>query len=197
MRKLVAGLFVSLDGVTEAPENWNMPYVDAEMMAAIGAQMAAADTLVLGRRTYEGFAAFWPARAGAGDPMADYLNAVPKLVASTTLTETTWTNSSLIEGDVVEALRELKRGPGKDISITGSVSLVRSLLPTGVIDELAVMVHPIVVGAGARLFDGLAGLELSLRGSTSFATGVVSLTYAPAATAAGAAAGDEARRDAS
>jgi dihydrofolate reductase len=185
MRKVVAGLFVSLDGVVESPERWNGPYQDAEMGEAIGAQVAASDTLLLGRRTYEEFAAFWPSMAGSGDPIAEYLNEIPKLVASTTLTAADWTHAQVIEGDVVEALRALKQRPGKNISITGSATLVRSLLPSGVIDELGLMIHPLVVGRGKRLFTDTEAIGLTLIDTAVFSSGVVSVTYAPEPAAVG------------
>ena len=179
MRKVVAGLFVSLDGVFEAPETWHFPYFNDEMGETIASQMAAADTMLLGRRTYEEFAAYW-ADKGSDVELADQINNTPKLVASTTLTTVDWRNSSLIEGDVAEHLRRLKQEPGKDISITGSATLVRSLLRDGVLDELRLLVHPIVVGSGKRLFDASADrVPLKLVESRTFTTGVLYLTYAP------------------
>jgi dihydrofolate reductase len=180
MRKIVAGLFVSLDGVFEAPETWHFPYFNDEMSEAVASQMAAADTLLLGRRTYEEFAAYW-ADKGSEVELADQLNGMPKLVASTTLETVEWQNSSLIEGDVAVALRRLKQQPGRDISISGSGMLVRSLLADGVLDELRLLVHPIVVGSGKRLFDDVAGrVPLKLVESRTFSTGVLYLTYVPA-----------------
>ena len=180
MRRIVAGLFVSLDGVFEAPETWHFPYFNDEMAETVASQMAAADTMLLGRRTYEEFAAYW-ADKGSDIELADQINDTPKLVASTTLKSVAWRNSSLIEGDVVDHLRALKQGPGKDISITGSGTLVRSLLRAGVLDELRLLVHPIVVGSGKRLFDGGGDrVPLKLVESRTFTTGVLYLTYAPA-----------------
>lgn len=180
MRKIVAGLYVSLDGVFEAPETWHFPYLNDEMMAVIKSQMAAADTMLLGRRTYEIFAAYWPDK-GSDVEFADQINNTPKLIASTTLKSVHWRNSTLIEGDVVEALRRLKDKPGKDISITGSATLVRSLLRDGVLDELRLLVHPIVLGSGKRLFeDGTGRVPLKLVESRTLSTGVLYLTYQPA-----------------
>lgn len=178
MRKIVAGLFISLDGVVEAPETWHFPYFNDEMGEAVASQMAEADTMLLGRRTYEEFAAYWP---NATDEFAAVMNGTPKLVASTTLDEVTWQNSTLIEGEVAAELRRLKEQPGKDISITGSPTLVESLIRDGVLDELRLLVHPFVVGRGKRLFDGdLDHTALKLIDSKVFTTGVLSLTYAPA-----------------
>jgi dihydrofolate reductase len=180
VRKIVAGLFVSLDGVMEAPETWHFPYFNDEMGEAVASQMAAADAMLLGRRTYEEFAAYW-ADKGSDVELADQMNDTPKLVASTTLTTVDWKNSTLIEGDVADELRRLKEGPGKDIAITGSATLVRSLLRAGVLDELRLLVHPIVVGSGRRLFESEEErIPLKLVDSKTFSTGVLYLTYAPA-----------------
>jgi dihydrofolate reductase len=175
MRKIIASLFVSLDGVIEAPETWHFPYFNDEMGQIVGAQMARRDTMLLGRRTYEEFAKYWPDQTG---DIADEMNGTPKLVASTTLDTVEWANSSLIEGDVAAELARVKRGPGRDISIVGSATLVRSLLGAGVLDELHLLVHPIVVGQGQRLFvDGSDSIPLRLAESTTLSTGVLSLTY--------------------
>jgi dihydrofolate reductase len=180
MRKIVAGLFISLDGVIEAPEQWHFPYFNDEMGEAVGSQMAAADTMLLGRRTYEEFAGYW-ADKGSDVEFADVMNNTPKLVASTTLKAVEWQNSTLLGDDVAEELRRLKQEPGKNISITGSATLVRSLLRDGLIDELRLLVHPIVVGSGKRLFEDQAErVPLKLVDSQVFSTGVLYLTYAPA-----------------
>jgi dihydrofolate reductase len=180
MRKVIAGLFISLDGVVEAPQDWHFPYFNDEMGEAVAAQAAAADTMLLGRRTYQEFAAFWPNQS-SDEPFADVMNNTPKLVASTTLKEVEWQNSTLIEGDVVQALKRIKAQPGKAISITGSPTLVRSLLRAGVLDELRLLVHPIVVGHGKRLFEAEEQpIPLRLMEATTFKTGVQAMTYAPA-----------------
>jgi len=181
MRKLVAMELVSLDGVMEKPEEWAFSYSNKEMEEANASGMAASDALLLGRVTYEGLAAFWPNQP-AGTPMVDYINSVPKFVVSGTLEEPLgWNNSTLIEGDVAEGVAELKRRPGKDITIIGSGELVRSLLGEGLLDELGLMVHPVVLGGGKRLFeDGGDRRGLELVGSETFGTGVVYLRYRPA-----------------
>ena len=181
MRKIVAGLLLSLDGVVEAPETWHFPYFNDEMGKIVGDQMATSDTMLLGRRTYEEFAEFWP-NQGDDVPMAAAINGVRKLVASTTLETVDWQNSELIAGDVADDLRRRKQQTGKDISITGSPTLVRSLLEAGVLDELRLLVHPIVVGHGKRLFGAdAATVPLTLVSAQSLATGVQYLVYAPAA----------------
>ncbi|HEV8282617.1 MAG TPA: dihydrofolate reductase family protein [Candidatus Limnocylindrales bacterium] len=180
MRKIIAGLFISLDGVVEAPETWHFPYFNEEMGEAVAAQAEQSDTMLLGRKTYQEFAAYWPNQSSE-EPFADVMNDTSKLVASTTLKEVAWQNSTLIEGDVVTALTRIKQDPGRDISITGSPTLVRSLLRAGVLDELRLLVHPIVVGHGKRLFEAEdQPIPLRLIEAKTFTTGVQAMTYAPA-----------------
>lgn len=178
MRKIVAGLHMSLDGVIESPEKWSFDYYSEEVGQSIKSRRDATDTLLLGRNMYQEFAAIWPGQTGE---VADFMNNTPKLVASTTLTSVDWSGSTLIDGDVVAALNVLKKQPGRNITITGSATLVRSLARDGVLDELHLMVCPIVLGTGKRLFDETMGrLPLTLAGSETFSTGVVHLTYRPA-----------------
>lgn len=180
MRKITSGLFISLDGVVESPEKWHLEYFNDEMGAVVRSQNEAADTILLGRVTYEGFAEYWGDKAGDGG-LGDYFNETPKLVASRTLESVEWTNSKLIRGNVAEELSRLKQGDGKNIHTTGSVTLVRSLLRDGVLDELELLVHPVVVGNGMKLFpDGFDQLALGLARSATFSTGVVHLVYQPA-----------------
>ena len=178
MRKVVAVELVSVDGVMESPEEWAFSYSNDEMEEANASGMAASDAMLLGRETYEALAAFWPNQPG-GTPMVDYINSVPKFVVSETLEEPLeWNNSTLIKGNVVEEIGELKRRPGKDITIIGSGALVRSLLGEGLLDELRLMVHPIVLGSGKGLFEeGGDRKALELVDSRTFGTGVVYLTY--------------------
>jgi dihydrofolate reductase len=180
LRKITSGLFVSLDGVAEAPEKWHLEYFNDEMGAVVGAQSAAADTILLGRATYEEFEAYWSDKAGDGG-LGDYFNDTPKLVASRTLESVEWANSKLIRGGVAEELSRLKQTDGKNIAIIGSMRLVRSLLRDGVLDELELLVHPVVVGNGAKLFsDGTEQQALKLLKATTLETGVVHLVYQPA-----------------
>ena len=182
MRKLVASFFISLDGVVEAPQTWHFPYFNDEMGAVVGEAMAASDAFLLGRRTYEEWAAYWPTAAAAESPMAGPMNETPKFVASTTLERVGWQNSTLLEGDLGEAVAALKAKPGKNIGMSGSATLVRSLLEQGLVDELRLLVHPILLGSGARLFeDGTAPVPLELVDSRTFSTGVIDLTYRPVA----------------
>ncbi len=182
MRKVVASEFVSLDGVVESPEKWHFPYFNDQMGDAIGAAMAASDAMLMGRVLYEEWAAFWPNQDPDENPVAARMNGVRKYVVSTTLEEPLeWQNSTLIGDNVAEEITRLKEQPGKDISISGSPTLVRSLLEDGLLDELRLMVHPIVVGSGKRLFeDGGDQKALQLVDSETFSTGVLYLTYQPA-----------------
>jgi dihydrofolate reductase len=180
MRKVVASEFVSLDGVVGSPERWQLPYLDEEMGHEIGAAMEEADTMLLGRVTYEEWAACFPSLSSEDVPSADYMNKIPKFVVSRTLQgPLEWNNSTLLEGSLAEGLGELKRRPGKDISISGSPTLVRSLLAEDLLDELNLMVHPVVVGGGKRLFEeGGEHKALQLVDSKTFiSTGVLYLTY--------------------
>ena len=180
MRRVIATELVSVDGVMESPEEWAFPYSNDEMEQANASGMAASDAMLLGRVTYEALAAFWPNQPG-GTPMVDYINSVPKFVVSRTLEEPLeWNNSTLIEGNVAEQIAELKRQPGKDIGIVGSGTLVRSLLQDDLLDELRLMVHPIVMGSGKRLFEEGGGQKaLKLVDSKTFGTGVLYLIYQP------------------
>ena len=182
MRTIVAGLFISLDGVFESPDKWHFPYFNDEMGEAVGAQMAESDAMLLGRVTYQEFAGYWPHQNGTENDFADVMNNTPKFIVSSTLDRVDdWQNSTLIKGNVAEELTKLKQQPGKNIGITGSGTLVRTLLRDGLLDELRLLVHPIVVGSGKRLFpDGIDQTPLKLVESKTFSTGVLSLTYAPA-----------------
>ena len=182
MKKVTAGLFVSLDGVTESPEKWQLPYFNDEMGEAVGAAMAAADAMLLGRVTYQEFASYWPGVSAEEQPFADYMNHTPKYVVSSTLEEPLeWSNSTLIKGNVAEEITRLKQQPGKNIAITGSVTLVEYLLREDLLDELGLMIHPVVVGSGKRLFEEWGEPKgLTLIDSKTFSTGVVYLTYQPA-----------------
>jgi dihydrofolate reductase len=177
MRKLVAGLAMSLDGVVDSPSNWVA--FDDEMGAVIGAGIARSDAVLLGRRTYLEFAELWP-KQGNDVPMAKFLNNTPKYIASSTLDSLEWANSSLVTGDLVEEVTRLKQRPGKNILMPGSPRLVRSMLREGLLDELSLMIAPVVVGSGARLFDELTErVPLELTESATLSTGVLSVSYRP------------------
>ena len=179
MRKVVAGLAITLDGVVEAPSQRNWMRYNDEMGEVIGAGIAQADAILLGRRTYLEFAALWPG-LGSEVPMADFMNNTPKFIVSSTLHTLEWANSILVTGDLAEEVAKLKAQPGKNIQVPGSPRLVRSLLRAGLLDELALMVHPIVLGSGMRLFGEMTEqISLKLVDSRTLSTGVVSVTYQP------------------
>jgi dihydrofolate reductase len=185
MRKITAGLFISLDGVVEDPADWHFPYFNEEMGAAVDAQLGAADTLLLGRKTYDSFAGAWPEREAAGGEDADFakkLGDARKIVVSNQRLELTWRNSEQLEGDLVEAVTALKEEPGDaPIGMSGSVSVVRQLLAAGLLDELHLLVHPIALRKGMRLFeDDESPVPLRLLSSEAFKTGVLNLVYGPA-----------------
>ena len=184
MRKITAGLFISLDGVVEAPDQWHFPYFNEEMGAAVDASIGAADTLLFGRKTYDSFAGAWPEREEAGEEdaeLAKKLGDARKIVASRQKLEFAWRNSEQLEGDLVQAVTALKNEPGGNIAMSGSVSVVRQLLAAGLLDELHLLVHPIAVRKGMRLFDeGDSPIPLRLISSETFETGVLNLVYAPA-----------------
>ncbi|MEV0559032.1 dihydrofolate reductase family protein [Streptomyces sp. NPDC050597] len=196
MRKITAGLFISLDGVVEAPDQWHFPYFNDEMGAAVGATFGTADTMLFGRTTYDSFAGAWPEREAAGGEDAGFakqLGDVRKIVASRQKLAFTWRNSEQLEGDLVETVTALKNEEGGDIALSGSVSVVRQLLAAGLLDELHLLVHPIAVRKGMRLFDeGDSSIPLKLISSETFRTGVVNLVYGPVA-AAGAGTYEEAK----
>jgi len=181
VRKIAAGLFISLDGVIEAPHEWHFPYFNDEMGETVGAQMEVADSMLLGRVTYQEFASFWPDKTEDEVEIADYMNGTPKYVVSTTLDSVDeWQNSTLVKGDFVEEITKLKQQDGGNFGVTGSATLVRSLLKHGLLDELHLLVHPIVVGHGKQLFpDGTAQAPLKLLSSKTFDNGVLSLVYGP------------------
>ena len=185
MRKITAGLFISLDGVVENPHEWHFPYFNDQMGAAVSATLGAADTVLLGRTTYDSFAGAWPDRETAGGEdagMAKALGDARKIVVSNQQLQFTWRNSEQLTGDLVEAVTALKNEPGDtNIAMSGSVSIVRQLLAVGLLDELHLMVHPIAIRAGMRLFDeGERPIPLTLISSETFTTGVLNLVYGPA-----------------
>lgn len=182
MRKIVATKSVSLDGVMESPEEWSPAYSTQELEEANATGMASSDALLLGRVTYEELVAFWPTQPD-DNPIAKFINNVPKYVVSTTLEDVEWNNSTLIAENVKDKIDELKQQEGEGIGIVGSGTLVCSLLDYGLLDELVLMVHPLILGNGKRLFEeGGERNALNLVDSKTFNTGVISLTYEPAET---------------
>jgi dihydrofolate reductase len=194
MSRVVVSTFLSLDGVMQAPGGsdedrsggfehggWQMPYFDEVGGQAVGQGFATTDGLLLGRKTYEIFAAYWPNQP-ADDPFAAAMNGMQKYVASRTLQEPLqWSNSTLLKGNVVEEVNKLKEQPGKDLQVIGSGEFAQTLIDNDLVDEYRLMVHPIVLGTGKRLFrDGSKKTALRLVDSTTTTTGVLILTYQPA-----------------
>jgi dihydrofolate reductase len=178
MRKLVETTFITLDGVISNPQEWGPPYWDDQHHGFAHDLLFGADALLLGRVTYEGFAEAWSARSG---PEADVFNTMPKYVASRTLTEVTWANSTLLRGDVAEEVARLKEQPGKDIMKWGTGELDRTLVEHGLVDEFHFWYFPVIVGAGKHLFEG-AGFDtthLKLADLERFDSGIVVHIYVP------------------
>jgi dihydrofolate reductase len=192
VRKVVASEFVSLDGVMEDP-SWTFQFSSEEQEKFKFDELAASDALLLGRITYDGFAAAWPnmmeqyrgPRLEELGEYADMMNGYPRVVVSTTLEEAGWNNSTLIKENLVEEVSKLKRQPGKDVLIFGSGDLVNTLMQYDLIDEYRLMVFPIIVGSRKRLFEGGSDQKvLRLVDSKTFGSGVVVLFYRPAGTEA-------------
>jgi len=179
MRKIKSNFFISLDGVVESPDKWHFPYFNDEMGAAIGAGAADVGAYLMGRVLYEEWAAFWPEHAD--EPFGDVLNSTKKYVVSNTLASADWQNSEILRGDVAAKLAALKAEDGGDLVMSGSATTARWLLGEGLLDELHLFLHPIVVGEDmARLFPADAPqTPLKLVSSERFETGVMYLTYAP------------------
>ena len=178
MRKIVVSEFMSLDGVIETPHTWQFPFQTEELGAITEGQIRDADAFLLGRVTYEMFAGFWPTMTNNEFGVADKWNSAPKYVVSTTLQKADWNNSTLIKSNVIDEIRKLKQQPGGKIGIIGSTKLVHSLLDAGLIDEIQVLMHPLVLGKGVRLFvDGGHPASLKLADSKILPNGVVYLSY--------------------
>lgn len=181
MRKVISGLFISLDGVVEAPNEWQFDSFDEDMMKAMGGHMAENDTALLGRVTYQEWAPYWP--TSSDEPYAGYINSIPKYVFSTTLERVEWgkyDNITLVKGNVGETIARLKQQPGKNIAVNGSPTLARSLLQNDLLDELVLMIHPVIVEKGKHLFkDGGELKRMKLVDSKITRSGVAVLTYQP------------------
>ena len=181
MGKIVSYFFVSLDGVVEAPDQWHFPYFDDEMGAVVGAGMERAEAFMMGRVLYEEWSSYWPQST---DELAATFNEMQKYVVSSSLTEeqVEWSNTELVTGDVAGRLRELKEQADGDIAMSGSATLMRWLLANGLLDELGLLVHPIVVGKGRRMFEDTPTHPLELVSSNALGSGVLHLVYRPAQT---------------
>lgn len=176
MSKLTVAMYLTLDGVMENPA-WTSPYFNEEVGQLQQELLFASDALLLGRVTYQGFAAAWPSMQDE-DGFADRMNRLPKYVASTTLETAEW-NATLLRGDVVQAVANLKQQPNQNLLVYGSAELVRTLLPHHLIDEFRLMVYPVVLGQGKKLFTQESQATLTLVDSTTTRSGVLLLTYRP------------------
>ncbi|HEY5424708.1 MAG TPA: dihydrofolate reductase family protein [Ilumatobacteraceae bacterium] len=173
-RKVVAYELLSLDGVAESPDEFVFDW-DDEMEANLSALIATQDAVILGRRSYEEWAGYWP--GSNVEPFATFINGVAKYVATSSPLDRTWTNAIVIDGDLVEFVRNLKNQPGGDIGVHASITATRSLLAAGVVDELRLVIAPAIVGAGRRLLDGLPAMRLESIASTTSPTGYLLVDY--------------------
>jgi dihydrofolate reductase len=182
MRKVVSWLFISLDGVVEAPNEWQFDVMDDDMIGDITSQTDAEDAMLMGRVTYQEWEPYWP--ISTDEPYASHINNMPKYVVSTTLDKVEWgkwDKPTLIKGNLAQEINKLKQQSGKNIGVGGSPTLVRSLIQENLLDELKLMIHPVVVGKGKRLFTEDVDLKrLQLVDSKVTGTGVVIVTYQPA-----------------
>ncbi len=182
MRKIINSTYISLDGVIEAPHTWPPTGPDDEAAGTIQTDLLqACDAVLMGRRTYEGFAPVWPTRSG--DPYSDRINSMRKYVVSSTLTDPDWHNTMVVSGDPIEAIRRLKDQPGQNIVQYGFGRLSHALMEHGLLDELRLWIHPLFVGTGgpdALIYRDGGTTTLRLRDSTALKSGTVILTYAAA-----------------
>lgn len=191
MRKLVVTTFLTLDGVMQAPGGptedpsggfahggWVVPFADDDMGRQIVEWFSTAEDFLLGRRTYQIFAAHWPRVPNEGDPIATALNTLPKHVASRTLDHVDWAGAALIDGDLLDAVRALKARDGAELQVHGSAGLLQTLLAADVVDELRLIVFPVALGTGKRLFgDGIAPAAFRLLASSTTSTGALIASY--------------------
>ena len=178
--RLVATEYLSLDGVFEEPGHWSGPMFDAEAGQFKWSELQASDALLLGRRTYEGFAAAWPTMPNTGE-FGERMNSMPKYVISSTLDRAEWTGSILIKGNVADEIRKLKSQPGKDLLLSGSGQLFNAMMKENLIDLYRFMLHPIVLGKGKKLFADAGGeRKLELKETRRFSKGIIVLEYEPA-----------------
>ncbi len=179
MGRIVSNFFISLDGVVESPDKWHFPYFDDAMGAIIEEGMETSTAFLMGRRLYDEWSSYWPGQ-GPDVPFSEFINTIPKYVLSTTLTDPMWQNTTVISDDVAARVRAVKESTDGDIGMSGSATTARWLLANGLLDELNLLVHPIAVGSGQRLFEDATTYPLELLSSATLDTGVLHLRYAPA-----------------
>jgi dihydrofolate reductase len=190
--KLTVTTFTTLDGIAQAPGGadedrdggfeyggWVSPHIDDDFGQAMAARFDEADAFLLGRKTYEIFAAYWPQVTDESDPIAGRLNALPKYVASRTLDRVDWEHSTLLEGDAADAVQKLKDEPGRELQVHGSLNLIQTLVKADLVDTYQVLVFPLVLGSGKRLFDDIVPTGLELTDSSATSTGVMVQIYRP------------------
>jgi dihydrofolate reductase len=185
--RLVVTENVTLDGVVDLSDDWFRPAGadgthDVELEAELRRQDETCDAMLLGRRTFEDFRAYWPRQLDDTTGITAQLNRVTKYVVSSTIDDPGWVNSVVLRGPLADEVARLRSTPGADLVVTGSVSVVRDLVGSGVVDEYRLFVHPAVAGHGRRVFDGSGAVDLTLVESRRFASGVVLLRYVPAPT---------------
>lgn len=179
MGRIVSNFFISLDGVVESPDKWHFPYFDDAMGAIVGQGISTTRAFLMGRRLYDEWSSYWPDQ-GPEVPFSEFINTIPKYVLSTTLGEAAWQNTTVLSDGVADRLREVKDSTDGDIGMSGSATTVRWLLANGLLDELALLMHPIAVGSGQRLFEDTDTYPLRLVHSEALDSGVLHLRYAPA-----------------
>jgi dihydrofolate reductase len=177
--RIVSNFFISLDGVVESPDKWHFPYFDDAMGAIVGQGISTTRAFLMGRRLYDEWSSYWPDQ-GPEVPFSEFINTIPKYVLSTTLGEAAWQNTTVLSEDVADRLREVKESTDGDIGMSGSATTVRWLLANGLLDELALLMHPIAVGSGQRLFEDTDTYPLRLVHFEALDSGVLHLRYAPA-----------------
>lgn len=180
MARIISNFFIALDGVVERPDQWHFPYFDDEMGRVVEEGMESQTAFLMGRRLYDEWADYWP-RQGADVPFSSHINNLPKYVLTHRPVEgDLWQNTTVIGDDAVAQVRSLKERNDGDIAMSGSATTVRWLLSEGLLDELNLLVHPIAVGSGQRLFEGTGTVPLRLESSAALPTGVLHLRYSPA-----------------
>ncbi|TYB47343.1 dihydrofolate reductase [Nonomuraea sp. PA05] len=182
MARIVSSFFISVDGVVESPDQWHFPYWNDEMGAMVQSGMDGAAGFLMGRKLYEEWSSYWTT-TDADPEISARFNAAPKYVVTGSLKQADWANTTIVTGDPAARLREIKEQVEGDIQVSGSATTVRWLLAEGLLDELHLLVHPIVVGHGRRLFEDTPTRPLKLTGNETYQTGVLHLTYVPEAQA--------------
>lgn len=177
MGRIVSNFFISMDGVVEAPDQWHFPYWNDEMEAVVGKGFETTQAMLMGRRLYDEWASYWP--TSDDEATAALFNGMPKYVVSRSLRAASWSNTTVIGTNAAAAIGDLKSSTPGDISMSGSATLVRWLLAEGLLDELNLLVHPIAVGKGQRLFEDTPSHALRVLSSDTFSTGVIHVRYAP------------------